>query len=131
MSKRRKETVKAKETDKPLVVETATYESSLHRNLEEIKNLEGVLGYIIRNDMSASVDISDPNKVMEYATISSAILDGVKRFAETFELGNVKSIVLSCKDLKMLSLSIEENNVIIFMKTSAKTDDILRKISTP
>ncbi|HUK84611.1 MAG TPA: hypothetical protein VLU95_01990, partial [Candidatus Acidoferrum sp.] len=44
---------------------------SLSASLEEIRKLKGVIGYIIRSNSSAIVDLAEPDKISEYALLTS------------------------------------------------------------
>lgn len=39
----------------------------LQEKLQEIKEQEGIIGYIFRNSKSASIDLKDPTKIIDYA----------------------------------------------------------------
>lgn len=128
MVKKRRETDEVTATDEPIAIETAAYESKLRENLEEIKNYEGVVGYILRNTTSASIDLKEPVKIIDYATLSSTAFDATEEFSRLFELGNVKNIVVNGKNLKMLSLAVEENKISVFMENNADVEKVLKKL---
>jgi len=44
----------------------------IKQNINSIKEKEGVIGYILRNSKSASIDLKDPSKVIDYAILSSS-----------------------------------------------------------
>ena len=63
-------------TESPLVVEnqdsTQIEESPfkpLNEDLKNIRNIKGVMGYIIRNGASAAIDLQEPEKLVEYAIL--------------------------------------------------------------
>jgi predicted regulator of Ras-like GTPase activity (Roadblock/LC7/MglB family) len=112
----------------PIAVERAAYESDLHESLEEIKNCDGVIGYIMRNTTSASVNLKDPSKIIEYAILSSTSFDVGKDFSQLFNLGDIKNLVIEGKNLKMLSLTTGENKISIFMEKNAHAEKALQKL---
>lgn len=112
----------------PVAVERAAYENDLHATLEEIKKCDGVVGYIMRNDTSASVDLKDPSKIIEYAILSSMSFDVGRDFSGLFDLGNIKNVVVEGKNLKMLSLTTGENKISIFMEKNADAEKVLQKL---
>jgi predicted regulator of Ras-like GTPase activity (Roadblock/LC7/MglB family) len=130
MVKKRRETDEMTTSDEPIIIETAGCESRLRENLEEIKNYDGVLGYILRNATSASIDLKEPTKIIDYATLSSTAFDATEELSELFELGNVRNIVVDGKNLKMLSLTVEENKISVFMENDADTERVLKKLQT-
>lgn len=102
--------------------------SDLRTSLEEIKAYDGVIGYILRNSTSASIDLKDPTKLIDFAILSSSALDLSKELSELFNLGEVKDIVVEGKDVKVLSLTIDENKISVFLEKNAEYESILRKL---
>jgi predicted regulator of Ras-like GTPase activity (Roadblock/LC7/MglB family) len=128
MVKRKKETEEITTTDEPVAIETATCQDKLRTSLEEVKTYDGVVGYILRNTTSASVDLKDPAKIVDYATLSSTAFEATEELSEIFEIGNLKDIIVNGKNLKMLSLIVDENKISVFMENNADTEKVMRKI---
>jgi predicted regulator of Ras-like GTPase activity (Roadblock/LC7/MglB family) len=128
MVKRKKETEEITTTDEPVAIETATCQDKLRTNLEEVKTYDGVVGYILRNTTSASIDLKDPAKIVDYATLSSTAFEATEELSEIFEIGNLKDIMVNGKNLKMLSLIVDENKISVFMENNADTEKVMRKI---
>lgn len=123
----KKKEQKTSTTSSPAMIESVTHESDLQKRLETLKNHEGVLGYIMRNSTFASIELNDPTKIMDYAILSSSIVDACEDVSQICDLGGVKSIVVEGKDVKMLVLTTSEKTISVFMEK--KTDsEILRKI---
>jgi len=114
----------------PLAIEESSV-NNLRATLEEIKAYDGVIGYILRNSTSAAIDLKDPTKIIDYAVLSSSALDAGEAFSESFNLGAVKNIIVEGKDAKVLSLTINENRISIFIEKEAKCEKILRKLRSP
>ena len=110
----------------PLTVETST--NDLRARLDEIKAYDGVIGYILRNSTSAAIDLKDPTKIIDYAILSSSALDASQKMSELFNLGDVKDIIVEGKDVKVLSLTVDENKISVFMERNADCSKILRKL---
>lgn len=123
----KKKEQKTNSTSSPETIEGATHESDLQKRLETLKNHEGVLGYIMRNSTFASIDLNDPTKIMDYALLSSSIVDACEDVSQICDLGSVKSITVEGKDVKMLVLTISEKTISVFMEKKADSE-ILRKI---
>ena len=115
----------------PIAVERATYEINIRPILEEIKKCDGVIGYILRNTTSAAIDLNDPTKVIDYAILSSSTFDASEQLSKLFDLGKVKNIIVEGKDAKTVHLSVDENNISIFMEKSADTRKILEQMHLP
>jgi len=112
----------------PVAVEETTSVRNLRANLEEINTYDGVIGYILRNSTSAAIDLKDPTKIIDYAILSSSALGASEELSKLFNLGEAKDIVVEGKDVKVLSLTVGENKVSIFMEKDADFEKILRKL---
>jgi len=132
MTKKKKsleETATSETLTQPIAIETATAED-LKTRLEEIKGYDGVIGYILRNATSATIDLKDPTKLIEYAILSSSALDAAEELSELFNLGDTRDILVEGKDTKILSLTIGENRISIFLEKNADIEKPLKKLHT-
>ncbi|MEM1553070.1 MAG: roadblock/LC7 domain-containing protein [Candidatus Bathyarchaeia archaeon] len=130
MTKRKKsleETATTEALAPPIAIETSTTED-LKTRLEEIKSYEGVIGYILRNATSAAIDLKDPTKLIEYAILSSSALDAAEELSELFNLGDFNNILVEGRDVKILSLTIGENRISIFLEKNADVEKPLKKL---
>jgi predicted regulator of Ras-like GTPase activity (Roadblock/LC7/MglB family) len=116
MTKKKKETQMVGQVTEPIVLEATMSVNDLKARLEELKNRDEVIGYILRNTTSASIDLKDPAKIIDFAVLSSSAIDASKELSEIFDLGNVNSTVVEGRNVKMLSLTIDENRISIFME---------------
>lgn len=123
----KKKKTEEKKTDEEEADEE-TVENHLRESLEEIKTYDGVIGYILRNSTSAAIDLKDPTNIIDYAILSSSAIDASETLTEDFDLGNAKNIVIEGNDAKILSLTIDENKISIFMDKEADCQKVLRKI---
>jgi len=112
----------------PIVTEEATLTNDLRTNLEEIKTWEGVIGYILRNTTSAAIDLNDPTKIIDYAILSSSALEASEELSKLFNLGKIKNIIVEGKETKVLSLTVGENRISIFLEKQADHEKILKKL---
>lgn len=101
---------------------------NLHGNLKKIKARDGIIGYILRDPKSASVDIKDPSKIIDYAILSSTVLDSGAHMKNTFELGRVKHIVVEGGNLKVLSLTIGDHRISVFMDKKVDHNAIYKNL---
>jgi predicted regulator of Ras-like GTPase activity (Roadblock/LC7/MglB family) len=123
------------ETATTVIVDNATSSeedqvfTDLSKNLAEIRKAEGVIGYILRSTTAATIDLKEPEKIVEYAILSSQVLDSSREISELFELGDVENILIEGKEIKALCLVIGENKISIFMEKNADHADILKRVS--
>lgn len=104
--------------------------ANLRFNLENIRNKEGVIGYILRNSKSASVDINDPTKIIDYAMLSSESLEAGRVATEIFQLGSMNSVVVEGNDVKVLSLVIGDQRLSIFMEKKVDHNKIFKELDS-
>ena len=91
---------------------------NLQEKLQEVKDQEGIIGYILRGSKSASIDLKDPTKIIEYAVLSSATFDAGYKMTEALQMGEVDTIVVESEQTKLLSMSINSHRLSIFMDKS-------------
>jgi predicted regulator of Ras-like GTPase activity (Roadblock/LC7/MglB family) len=115
-------------TVEPSAIEEATPVNDFRANLEEIKTWNGVIGYILRNNTSAAIDLKDPTKIIDYAMLSSSTLDAADELSKLFDLGKTTHIVVEGKEIKLLSLTFGENKISIFLEKDADCEKVLRKL---
>jgi predicted regulator of Ras-like GTPase activity (Roadblock/LC7/MglB family) len=127
-SKKKKDSLQVAETNEPIVVDSSDFEDRLRANMEEIRNYDGVVGYILKNTTSASIDVKDPTKIIDYAILSSTIFDMTEEFSTLFNLEGVKDIIIDGKNLKIVSLSVGKNRISIFLESNSDTGKVLEKI---
>jgi predicted regulator of Ras-like GTPase activity (Roadblock/LC7/MglB family) len=110
----------------PIAIDLTVSVNDLRAKLEEIQKQDGVIGYILRNTSSASIDLKDPAKLIDYALLSSSALDASEELSELFALGNVRSVLVEGKNIKMLSLIVDGNRISVFMEKNVDSE-VLRK----
>jgi predicted regulator of Ras-like GTPase activity (Roadblock/LC7/MglB family) len=125
---KKKKTVEDVAITEPLAIEEASSTQDLRASLEEIKSYEGVIGYILRNSTSASIDLKDPSKLIEYAILSSSAIDAGEELSELFNLGDVKNILVDGKTIKVVSFAVGDNKISIFMEKDADLERILKTL---
>jgi predicted regulator of Ras-like GTPase activity (Roadblock/LC7/MglB family) len=102
--------------------------ANLAASLAEVRKLKGVIGYILRSDTSAIIDIADKEKIIEYAVLSSQISDSSVEIAQQFKLTNIESVLVEGKEVKVLCMSVGENKMGIFMERTATHEWIIKRI---
>lgn len=101
----------------------------LCETLKELRNNKGILGYIIRNGVSASIDLQEPERLVEYAIFISQVMESSKELADLFNLGDLKTILIEGNNLKVLNIVVNEHKINIFMNKNFDHKEILEKIS--
>lgn len=115
--------VKNSETD-----DTENDVEELHEKLQDINDQEGIIGYILRGPKSASIDLKDPTKIIDYAILSSAVFDVSQNMTEALQMGEVDTIVVESEETKLLSMNINNHRLSIFMEKSVNHNKIYKNL---
>ena len=110
-------------------IEVKEQRVDLRAKLERIKAREGVIGYILRAQTSASVDINDPSKIIDYAVLSASVLESVESLLDAFTLGKICNIVVAGSKLKVLLLTVGEHTVSVFMEKNVNHESICKELT--
>ncbi len=114
------------------VTSPAEKEDPVYANLlstvQEIRKNTDVVGYILKGDSKASVDLNDSAKIIEFAMLASQAFESAKTLSSTFRIGETESIIIEGKNLKMLCLNLGQNNISVFMEKGIDHTGILRDL---
>jgi predicted regulator of Ras-like GTPase activity (Roadblock/LC7/MglB family) len=102
--------------------------TNLAAGLAEIRKLKGVIGYILRSDTSAIIDLTGQEKIIEYAVLSSQISESSIEMAIQFNMTDLESVLVEGKNVKVLYMSVAENRISIFMEKTATHTGIIQRI---
>jgi predicted regulator of Ras-like GTPase activity (Roadblock/LC7/MglB family) len=102
--------------------------ANLVASLAEICKLKGVIGYILRSDTSAMIDLTEQDKIIEYAVLSSQISESSLELAKQFNMAEIESVLVEGKNVKVLCMSIGENRISVFMEKTATHAWIIKRI---
>jgi predicted regulator of Ras-like GTPase activity (Roadblock/LC7/MglB family) len=102
--------------------------ANLAASLAEIRKLKGVMGYILRSNSSAIVDLTENDKVNQYAILSWQIQESGSAIAKQFNLTGVESVLVEGKKVKVLCMSMGENRMSIVMEKTAMHAWIIKRI---
>ena len=97
--------------------------------LNEMKTKDGVVGYILRNTKSATIDLNDPARMIDYAILSSSAKETGQKFSQAFDLGEIENVLLEGKNIKLLSLEVDENDISVLMDKSVDHKKILETLN--
>jgi predicted regulator of Ras-like GTPase activity (Roadblock/LC7/MglB family) len=120
------------EVEEPLDVKAEVKEdvgADLRATLENINTKEGVIGYILRGSTSASVDIKDPSKIIDYAVLSATAFESSEDLSSLFGLGKIHSVIVEGKDVKILCLTRDNYRLSVFMEKTVDHNPILKKLT--
>ncbi len=104
-------------------------EETLKQNIKTINSKEGVKGYILRNSTSASIDLKDSTKIIDFAVLSSSTFETCEELTQTFDLGKIKHILVKGDSVKLLSFTIEKYKVSIFMENKMDHKTVYKDLS--
>jgi predicted regulator of Ras-like GTPase activity (Roadblock/LC7/MglB family) len=102
--------------------------SSLAASLAEIRKLKGVIGYILRSNTSAIIDLTEQEKIIEWAILSYQISESSNEIAKQFNLADIESVLVEGKCVKVLCMSLGDNKIGIFMEKTATHAWIIKRI---
>lgn len=102
--------------------------ANLSTSLTEIRKLKGVIGYIIRSNTSAIIDLEDSENIFQYALLTSEIHGSSLDMSNQFDLGAIESVLLEGEKIKVLCLIISNNKISVFMEKSANHASIIKRI---
>jgi predicted regulator of Ras-like GTPase activity (Roadblock/LC7/MglB family) len=100
----------------------------LEEKLQDIKNQEGIIGYTLRSSKSASIDLRDPTKMIDYALLSSTVFDISQKMTEDLQMGEVDTIIVESEETKILSMNIDNRRLSIFMEKHVNHDKLCKKL---
>jgi len=112
----------------PVVVEESRLCDDLRANLAIINKREDVLGYILRNATTVTIDIKDSARIFEYAILSSQAMDSGKELSALFNLGPIENVVIQGENVKVLCTVVGEQTVAVFAEKDANHVEILKKV---
>lgn len=96
--------------------------------LAEIRKMEGVFGYILRNSASAIVDLEDQEKIGAFALLSTNVREASFKIGKNFQLSDVERVLVEGKNAKVLCISLGENMVDVFMEKTASDALVIKRI---
>lgn len=102
--------------------------ANLSASLAEIRKLKGVIGYILRSETSAIIDVTEQDKIIDYALLSSQISESSFEMAKQFNISNIESVLVEGKSVKVLCMSVGENKIGIFMEKTATHAWIIKRV---
>jgi predicted regulator of Ras-like GTPase activity (Roadblock/LC7/MglB family) len=102
--------------------------SDLITTLSEACKRKTVLGYIIRDSTTATIDLKEPEKLVDYAMLTSQAVESGQEISQLFPVGELKSVVVEGEDIKTVCLIIGESKISVFMKKDVDQAELLRDI---
>ena len=102
--------------------------ASLGASLAEIRKLKGVIGYIMRGNTSAMLDLAERDKTSQYALLSYQISESCPEIAKQLSVAEVESVLVEGRSLKVLFMKIGENKISVFMEKDASHVWIIKRI---
>jgi len=84
-----------------------------------------VLGFILRDTTTATINLKEPEKIVDYALLTSQAMESSQEISQIFNLGDFESTLIEGKNLKTLCFVLDENRVNIFMEKDVDHAEIL------
>ena len=97
--------------------------------LQEIKNQEGIIGYILRSKKAASINVKDPAKIIDYALLSSTVFDVSQNMTEALQMGAADTIVVESEETKLLAMNINNHRLSIFMEKNVDHNKLYKDLN--
>ena len=101
---------------------------ALQEKLQSIKGREEIIGYILRGSNSASIDLKDPTKIVEYAILSTTAFEAGQDLSAVFEIGEVDSIITEGEDKKIVSRVVNDHRLSIFMEKNVDHNKLCKDL---
>ena len=102
--------------------------ANLASTLAEVRKLKGVLGYILRSNTTAILDLTQKESVTDYAMLSSEIHECTGAIGKQFKLADVECTVAEGQTTKVLCMGIGENRLAVFMEKTCAHAWIVKRI---
>jgi hypothetical protein len=74
-----------------------------------------VIGYILRNDSSAKINLSESDKIVDYAMFNSQLIESGQSIAEYLGIQDVERIIVEGKNIKTICKISGENKTCVFL----------------
>ena len=97
--------------------------------LDDINTREDIRGYILKSSSSASVDLKDSSKIVDYAVLTTEAFEFSQDLSRILGLGETGNVVVEGKDVKILCLTIDEQRLSIFMEKTVDHKSIYKELT--
>ena len=101
----------------------------LQEKLQSIKGQEGIIGYILRGSNSASIDLKDPTKIIDYAVLSATAFEAGQDMSTMFEIGEVDSIIMEGENAKVMYMMVNDHRLSIFMESNVDHNKLCKDLN--
>ncbi len=102
----------------------------LQGKLQDLKKQEGIIGYILRGPETAAIDIKDPTKIIEYASLSSTAFEVSADISKTMQMGEVNDLVVESENTKVLCMNVKNHRLSVFMEKNVKHDKVCNDLKS-
>ncbi len=80
---------------------------------------DGVIGYILRTDFSAKINLSESDKIVDYAMFNSQLIESAQGIAEAMGINGAEQVIVSGTMLKLSVKSLAIPKLVFLSKTKA------------
>jgi hypothetical protein len=79
-----------------------------------------LIGYIIRDETSAKINIAEADKIMEYAMLNSQMIETAEIIGKLFGQSKIDNVLVEGKKVKANCKIDGENKTCVFLNKNAK-----------
>jgi hypothetical protein len=87
--------------------------------VEAPKMGSGIIGYILRNESSAKINICESDKIVDYAMFNSQLIESGQAIADLLGIRNVERLIVEGKNIKTICKISGENKTCVFLNKNA------------
>lgn len=117
----------------PLIIEDTIHHeenfTKLGKKLAEIRKTKGVTGYILRNTTAATIDLQEPEKLVQYAILATQTFESTQEIADQFELGEVEAAAIEGANTKILCINKNEIKITVYMEPKTDHKEIQKELT--
>jgi predicted regulator of Ras-like GTPase activity (Roadblock/LC7/MglB family) len=97
----------------------------LLETVQKLRSNKDIIGYLLKGEMKATVDLNDSTKIIEYAMFTSQAFESAETLSSSLNIGNIETILIEGEIFKTLCINRGPNKLGIFMKKDTDDADIL------
>ncbi len=80
---------------------------------------DGVIGYILRTDFSAKINLSESDKIVDYAMFNSQLIESAQGIAEAMGINGAEQVIVSGNNVKTVCKISGNTKTCVFIKNKS------------
>jgi hypothetical protein len=81
---------------------------------------DGVIGYILRTDCSAKINLVPSDKIVDYAMFNGQLIESAQGIADAIGIEDAEKVVVTGKSIKTVCKISGKTKTCVFIKTQKK-----------